>query len=302
MTDYRAQFDAEVTFLNGGSLQAQGFRLDVPGPDVSERELAAAFVQQLGLLMTDQVRLSSVRILQEPHKGLRGQPAPAATGPPGPMVELSHVVTGGMTTYPGLPGPEITQHLTREASRAHYAPGTEFEIGRISMVGNTGTYLDSPYHRYPDGADLAGLPLDALADLPAVVVRVTGSASRGIDVGALAAVEVTGCAVLLHTGWDRHFGTPAYRDRSPYLTAEGARWLADRGARLVGIDAINIDDPVEGGERPAHSTLLAAGIPIVEHLTGLEQLPPAGARFTAVPPPIAGFSAFPVRAFAVVPE
>jgi arylformamidase len=302
MTDYRAEFDAKVTFLNGGGLQAQGFRLDIPGPNVSERELAAGFVRQLGLLMTDQVRLSSVRILQEPHKGQRGQPTPAATGRPGRMVELGHVVTAGMTTYPGLPGPEITQHLTREASRAHYAAGTEFEIGRISMVGNTGTYLDSPYHRYPDGADLAGLPLEMLADLPAVVVRVTGSASRGIDVGALAALNVTGCAVLLHTGWDRHFGTAAYRDPAPYLTAEGARWLADQGARLVGIDSINIDDPVEGGQRPAHSVLLAAGIPIVEHLTGLEQLPPAGARFTAVPPPIAGFTTFPVRAFAVVPQ
>jgi arylformamidase len=300
-TEYRAEFDAEVTFLNGGGLQAQGFRLDIPGADVGEQELAAAFVRQLGLLMTDQVRLSSVRILQEPHKGLRGQPVPAGSGRPRRTVELSHIVTAGMTTYPGLPGPEITRHLTREASRAHYAPGTEFEIGRISMVGNTGTYLDSPYHRYPDGADLAGLPLDALADLPAVVVRVTGSASRGIDVGALAAVEVTGCAVLLHTGWDRHFGTPAYRDPAPYLTAEGARWLAGHGARLVGIDSINVDDAVEGGERPAHSTLLAAGIPIVEHLTGLEQLPPAGARFTAVPPLIAGFTAFPVRAFAVLP-
>jgi arylformamidase len=300
MTDYRAEFDAEVTFSNGGGLQAQGFRLDVPGPDVSEAELAAAFVGQLGLLMTDQVRLSSVRIVQEPHKGLRGQTAPPASGR-GRLVELSHVVTAGMTTYPGLPGPEVTQHLTREESRAHYAPGTEFEIGRISMVGNTGTYLDSPYHRYPNGTDLAGLPLDTLADLPAVVVRVTGSASRGIDVGALAAVDVTGRAVLLHTGWDRHFGTPAYGDPAPYLTAECARHLADHGARLVGIDSLNIDDPVEGGERPAHSILLAAGIPIVEHLTSLEQLPPSGARFTAVPAPIANFTSFPVRAFAVVP-
>ena len=218
------------------------------------------------------------------------------------MVELSHVVTAGMVTYPGLPGPEITQHLTREESRAHYAPGTEFEIGRISMVGNTGTYLDSPYHRYPAGTDLAGLPLDALADLPAVVVRMTGSGSRGIGVGALAALDVTGCAVLLHTGWDRFFGAPAYSDPAPYLTAEGASWLVDHGARLVGIDSINIDDPVEGGERPAHSTLLAVGIPVVEHLSGLEQLPPTGARFTAVPPPIAGFTTFPVRAFAVVPQ
>jgi arylformamidase len=144
MTDYRAEFDAEVTFLNGGGLQAQGFRLDIRGPNVSQSELAAGFVRQLGLFMTDQVRLSAVRILQEPHKGLRGRPEPATTGRRGRMVELSHVVTAGMVTYPGLPGPEIMQHLTREESRAHYAPGTEFEIGRISIVGNTGTYLDSP--------------------------------------------------------------------------------------------------------------------------------------------------------------
>jgi arylformamidase len=303
-SQYRAEFDAEVTFLNGGGLQAQGFRLDVPGPDVSEEQLAALFVRQLGLLMTGRVTLRSVRVFEEAHKGLRGDPDSAGAAPAGRptrMVELSHTIAAGMVTYPGLPGPEITPHLTREASRSHYAPGTEFEIGRISMVGNTGTYLDSPYHRYPDGADLAGLPLSVLADLPAVVVRVTGSASRGIDVGALAAVDVTGRAVLLHTGWDRHFGTPAYGGPAPYLTAEGARHLADHGTRLVGIDSLNIDDPVEGGERPAHSILLAAGIPIVEHLTGLEQLPPSGARFTAVPPPIANFTSFPVRAFAVVP-
>src|SRR4029453_7536821 len=149
-------------------------------PRVRVAEAAAAFVQQVGLLMTDQVRLSSVRIFQESHKGLRGQPAATATGRPVRMVELSHLVTAGMLTYPGLPGPEITQHLTREESRSHYAPGTEFEIGRISMVGNTGTYLDSPYHRYPDGADLAGLPLDALADLPAAVVGLTGRGGAAI--------------------------------------------------------------------------------------------------------------------------
>jgi arylformamidase len=219
------------------------------------------------------------------------------------LVELSHVITEGMTTFPGLPGPEMTRHLTREASRSHYAPGTEFEIGRISMVGNTGTYLDSPYHRHADGADLARLPLTALADLPAVVVRVTGSASRGIGVGALAALDVAGCAVLLHTGWDRHWGTPVYGDPAPYLTGDGAAWLVEHGARLVGIDSVNVDDhsPDAKGERPAHTQLLAAGIPVVEHLTGLEQLPVTGARFTAAPPRVAAFTTFPVRAFAVVP-
>jgi arylformamidase len=216
-------------------------------------------------------------------------------------VELSHVITAGMVTYPGIPAPEITPHLTREASRQVYAPGTEFAMDRISMIGNTGTYLDSPYHRYASGADLAGLPLTVLADLPAVVVRTIGSAGRAVDVGALAALEVRGRAVLLHTGGDRHWGTPAYAQDAPYLTEAGARWLVSQGARLVGIDSVNIDDTGSGGHRPAHSALLAAGIPIVEHLTGLEQLPPTGARFTAAPPRVAAFGTFPVRAYASVP-
>jgi kynurenine formamidase len=219
------------------------------------------------------------------------------------LVDLNHVVGHGTVTYPGLPAPEITPHLTREASRATYAPGTEFAIDRISMVGNTGTYVDSPFHRYADGADLAGLPLERLADLPAVVVRTAGTGVRAVDVGALAAHEVTGRAVLLHTGGDEHWGTPGYARDAPYLTEAGAQWLADQGALLVGIDAVNIDDiaPGSNGARPAHSVLLGAGVPVVEHLTGLAALPPHGARFTAVPPRVAGFGTFPVRAFAAVP-
>jgi kynurenine formamidase len=208
-----------------------------------------------------------------------------------------------MTTYPGLPGPEISPHLTREHSRQVYAPGTEFAIDRISMLGNTGTYLDSPYHRYSDGVDLAGLPLSSLAGLSAVVVRTTGSSTRGVDTGALAAHDVAGRAVLLHTGGDAHWGTPAYQDDAPFLTREGAQWLVEHGAALVGIDAVNIDD-ISGdgpGERPAHSLLLRAGIPVVEHLTGLEQVPPTGAWFTAAPPRVARFGTFPVRAYAMVP-
>jgi arylformamidase len=299
MTQFRAEFDAEVTFLNGGGLQAQGFKLDVPDPEITEDQLASLFVRQLGLLMTERVTLRAVRVVQEPHKGLRGHheaPGLAPPGPPGRLVERSHPITAGMTTYPGLPGPGITPYLTREASRDLYAPGTEFAIDPITMLGNTGTYLDSPYHRYAGGADLADVPLATLVDLPAVVVRLADSGRRGVDVGALAALAVEGHAVLLHTGWDRNWGTDRYGQDAPSLTRAGARWLADHGTRPVGID------DAADGERPAHSLLLAAGIPVVEDLTGLDQVPATGARFTATPPRLGAFATFPVRAFASVPR
>jgi kynurenine formamidase len=303
VTEYRASFDARVTFANGGGLTAQGFRVDVPDPGTGEDAIAALFVASLGLLMTESVELSNVEVFAEPHKGTRGGPSdragtPASRG--GALVELSHVIRAGMITYPGLPGPEITPHLTREASRGHYSPGTEFAIGRISLVGNTGTYLDSPYHRYPGGADLAAIPLERTADLPALVVRVTGTRQRGIGVGALAALDVRGTAVLLHTGDDTRFGSPAYAQDAHFLTEAGAAWLAGQQPALVGIDAANIDDTADG-RRPAHSLLLAAGIPVVEHLTGLGQLPPGGAWFTAAPLRIEGFGTVPVRAFARLP-
>ncbi len=212
------------------------------------------------------------------------------------LVDLSHPIRDGMVTLPGLPGPELTVHLTREASTAVYAPGTSFEIGRISMVANTGTYLDSPHHRFAEGTDLAGLALERLVDLPAVVISARGA----IDVPHLADVEVSSAAVLLHTGDSARFGTPEYVDDASFLTRAGAEWLVERGVALVGIDAANIDD-MDDPSRPAHTVLLAAGLPIVEHLTGLEQLPPAGACFTAVPPRVEGFGTFPVRAFAAVP-
>ncbi|WIN00272.1 cyclase family protein [Actinoplanes oblitus] len=311
-SQYRAVFDATVTFSNGGGLKADGFRVDLPGPEVTERQVGELFLASLGLLLTDTVEIANLRVVAEAHRGTRG--GPSATGPAPEAsawryVDLSHVVQAGMTTYPGLPGPEITPHLSRARSRETYAPGTEFTIDRISMVGNTGTYVDSPFHRYPDGTDLAGLPLESLAGLPAVVVRTAGTGVRGVGVGALAAHDVAGRAVLLHTGGDAGFGTADYARRAPYLTEDGARWLVEHGARLVGIDAVNIDDiepdPSSGavpGARPAHTLLLAAGIPIVEHLTGLGQVPPHGARFTAVPPRVAGFGTFPVRAYAAVPD
>jgi arylformamidase len=303
MQQYRASFDAVVRFANGGGLTAEGFRVDVPSASVSEAEIGALFVASLGLLMTESVELSNVEVFPEPHKGNRGGPAERRVGSDaaiGRLVELNHPVRVGMITYPGLPGPTITPHLTREDSRADYAPGTEFAIDRLTMVGNTATYLDAPYHRYADGADLSGVPLERTVDLPAVVVRVVGAAQRAIDVGALAALDVTGSAVLLHTGDAARFGAPDYTDRPYFLTRAAAAWLAEKGAALVGIDGPNVDDTADG-ERPAHTLLLAAGIPVVEHLTGLDQLPPTGARFTAVPLRVEGLGTIPVRAFARLP-
>jgi arylformamidase len=228
-------------------------------------------------------------------------PAADAIAPPRRrLVELSHVIEAGMVTLPSLPGPEITTHLSREASQASYAPGTTFEIGRISMVANTGTYLDSPYHRFAEGADLAQVSLDRLAELPAVVVSVTGSARLDVGPEALSTHEIRGRAVLLHTGDDSRFGTPEYVRDAAFLGRDGARWLVENGAVLVGIDAANIDDMADA-TRPAHTILLEAGIPVVEHLTGLGQLPPTGSTFSAVPPRVRGFGTFPVRAFASLP-
>lgn len=213
------------------------------------------------------------------------------------FVELSHTIEHGTLTYPGLPTPEISDFLGREESRRRYAPGTEFQIGRITMVGNTGTYLDSPFHRYEGGADLAGLPLESLADLPGIVLR--AGRERAIGADAFETLEVAGRAVLVQTGWDRHWGTPEYFGANPHLTGEAAALLAARGAALVGIDSVNIDS-IDDGRRPAHSELLARGIPVVEHLTGLAALPDSGFRFFAAPPRIRGFGTFPVRAFALI--
>jgi arylformamidase len=303
MTTYRARFDAAVSFINGGGLQAQGFVVDLPSADVSAAAVRELFLNSLGLLMAGEVELSNLEIVEAPHKGTRGGPSsPTPTGGGRPRyVELSQVIRDGLITLPNLPGPEIGKHLTREGSREIYAPGTEFEIGRITMVTNTGTYMDSPYHRYPDGHDLTGFKLERTADLPAVVVRLDDSAKLGIDAAALATYDVSGKAVLLQTGDDARFGTPQYVENAHFLSRDGAEWLIRNGATLVGIDAANIDDMTDG-TRPAHTLLLGAGIAIVEHLTGLAQVPPTGATFTATAPRIEGLGTFPVRAFAKLPS
>lgn len=216
------------------------------------------------------------------------------------LVDLSHEIEDGMITYPGLPGPLISFHLDRATSRSRYAPGTEFQIDRISMVGNTGTYLDSPRHRYAEGGDLASLSLAHLADLDGIVVRHPFASGLAIGADAFEGVEVENRAVLVDTGWSARWRTHRYFESHPHLTESSAAQLASRGAALVGIDSLNIDG-TSTGERPAHSILLAAGIPVVEHLRSLDRLPDSGFRFFAVPPKVRDFGTFPVRAFAIVP-
>jgi len=215
------------------------------------------------------------------------------------IVDLSHVIEHGMTTYKGLPGPHICDFWEREGSAANYDDGSTFQIGRIDMVANTGTYLDSPFHRYAEGKDLAGLPLDSLADLAGIVVRRPWENELATDAGHLDGLGVRGKAVLIHTGWDRHWRTDAYFGDHPYVTAAAAQWLADNGAALVGIDSCNIDN-MHVRARPVHTILLGADIPICEHMTGLDRLPDEGFRFSAVPPKVKGMGTFPVRPYAVL--
>jgi kynurenine formamidase len=216
------------------------------------------------------------------------------------LVDLSHTIEHGMITYKGLPAPVITDHLSREQSRANYAEGTEFQIGKIEMVANTGTYLDTPSHRYADGKDLSELDLAAVAEVDALVVDVSRSGERSISRSRFEGLPLRGKAVLVHTGWDAHWRTERYFNGHPHLTADAAEFLRDAGVRLVGIDSFNIDDTADK-RRPVHTTLLGAGIPIVEHLRGLGELPPSGFRFSAVPVKVKGMGTFPVRAYASVP-
>ncbi|MBV9209171.1 MAG: cyclase family protein [Acidobacteria bacterium] len=215
------------------------------------------------------------------------------------IIDVSHSIEHGLITYKGLPAPVISDFLSREASRQHYAGGTEFHIGRIEMVANTGTYLDSPFHRYADGRDLSELPLEALANLAGVTVRVRDDERKALDASLFDGYELGGKAVLVHTGWSKHWRSESYFDNHPFLTADAAERLVDARVALVGIDSYNIDD-VADGKRPAHSLLLKANIPIVEHLCNLESLPDDGYKFFAVPVKVKAFGTFPVRAFGIV--
>ena len=215
------------------------------------------------------------------------------------FIDVSHTVEDGLITYKGLPAPIICDYISREASRAHYGAGTEFHIGKIEMVANTGTYIDAPFHRYVEGKDLAELPLSSLASLDGVVVRVDVSREKAIGEAAFRGCDVAGKAVLVHTGWSKHWKTDPYFEDHPFLTEGAALHLRDAGAALVGIDSLNIDDTTDG-RRPVHTILLGHDIPIVEHLTNLDRLPDDGFRFFAVPVKVKALGSFPVRAFGVV--
>jgi kynurenine formamidase len=217
------------------------------------------------------------------------------------LIDLSHEIEHGMVTYRGLPSPSISDWLSRDASTARYAPGTTFQIGKIELLANTGTYIDAPFHRYQDGRDVAGYALEAVADLPGIVIR-AGSGGRPIDRARFERLELKGKAVLVHTGWDAHWRTDTYSGgQHPFVTKDAAEYLAKAGAALVGIDSLNIDDDKDG-TRPAHTILLGAGVAIVEHMTNLGALPDSGFRFFAVPPKVRGMGSFPVRAFASLKE
>jgi len=215
------------------------------------------------------------------------------------LIDLSHTIEDGMITYKGLPAPLICDFLSREQSRSIYAPGTEFQIGKIELVANTGTYLDTPFHRYAQGKDLAELPLSSVTALEAITVRHSRGLSRAIGLSIFERLDIRGKAVLVDTGWDQHWRTDQYFEGHPFLTEQAALYLRDKGAALVGIDSYNIDD-IDDGRRPVHTILLGAEIPIVEHLTGLAALPESGFTFSAAPPKIKGVGTFPVRAHALL--
>lgn len=214
------------------------------------------------------------------------------------LIDLSHIVEHGMITYKGLPAPIICDFLSREDSRSHYAEGTEFNIGKLEMVANTGTYVDSPFHRFADGIDLSELPLESLADLEGVVVH-AGNLGRAVTAKAFDGIEVRGKAVLIRTDWSRHWRTDQYFEGHTFLTRDAAEYLVAAGAAFVGIDTYNIDDTTDG-TRPAHTVLLGNRIPICEHMCGLDLLPDTGFRFHAAPVKVKAFGTFPVRAYAVL--
>lgn len=215
------------------------------------------------------------------------------------LIDLSHTIEHGTLTYRGLPAPIVCDYMSREESRKIYAPGTEFQIAKIEMVANTGTYLDCPFHRYEQGKDLADISLEQFANLPAVLVRADFRKTKAVDIDFFEGIDVRGKAVLVNTNWSEHWGADAYFENNPFLTEAAAAFLVAGGAVLVGIDSHNIDD-TNGNIRPVHTVLLGNDVLIVEHLCNLHLLPGEGFLFSAVPPKFRGVGTFPVRAFATL--
>jgi arylformamidase len=299
MVDKRVSFDFAVQFSNGGGIQGQGFRLDIEGDSIADEALAAYIIKDLRLLMVGKVDILNKQIIEEQHKRASKPADTTLAQAERSLIDLSHTIENGMITYKGLPGPIICDYISHVQSRASYAPGVEFQIGRIDMVVNTGTYIDTPYHRYPHGTDLSTTPLPNTTHIPGAVVRVTGIEGRAIDWTNFASIDVSRRAVLVNTGWDRHWRTDRYFEGHPFLTKAAAEYLRDHGAVLVGIDSLNIDDTSDP-TRPVHSILLGAGIPIVEHLTNLAAVPIDGFTFSAAAPKIVAMGTFPVRAHAIL--
>ena len=291
--DKRVKFDFEIDFTNGGNIKGEGFRLDIPGDTISDKELADYIIQDMRLLMVGDTRILNKEIFEEKHKRVPADDSVAA----GVLIDLSHIIENGLVTYKGLPAPIICDYLSRAKSREFYEEGTEFQIGKIEMVTNTGTYLDCPFHRFEHGKDLSEITLEYFTDLEAIVIRVPFIDTLTITEEHLQNYEMHNRAVLIHTGWDRNWNTEKYYENHPYLTEGAAVYLKNRGAKLVGIDSHNIDDTARRN-RPVHTTLLCAEILIVEHLCQLNLLPPDGFTFSAIPPKFKGVGTFPVRAMA----
>jgi kynurenine formamidase len=291
--DKRVKFDFEIYFTNGGSIKGNDFRLDISGDNISDKELADYIVEDLRLMMVGQTIITNKEILTEPHKRKPyNTKAEVAL-----FVDLSHTIEHGLVTYKGLPAPLICDYLSRENSRQLYAEGTEFQIGKIEMVTNTGTYIDCPFHRFENGKDLSEVGLECFTDLDASVIRVSCSETLAISEAHLKKYEIKNKAVLIHTGWDIHWNTEKYYENHPYLTEGAALHLKNCGVKLVGIDSHNIDNTSEK-TRPVHTTLLGAEILIVEHLCNLDLMPEDGFTFSAIPPKFKGVGTFPVRAMA----
>jgi kynurenine formamidase len=290
MNDTRVVFDFEISFTNGGGIQGQDFRLDIDGDAIDDKALADYIVNDMQLLMVGEVKILNKHYISEQHKR-----KPVDAPSPEQLIDLSHTIFDGLITYKGLPAPIICDYLSRENSKAFYDEGTEFQIGKIEMVTNTGTYLDCPFHRFEHGADLSQITLNQCADLDAITINAKDVMAVGKEY--FVGKELRNRAVLVYTDWAKHWNTEAYFEGHPYLTEEAAIYLEECSVKLVGIDSHNIDN-TSGKTRPVHTTLLGAGILIVEHLCNLDKLPESGYRFNAVPPKFKGAGTFPVRAYA----
>ena len=290
--EHRVVFDFEIEFTNGGGIQGQDFRLDIEGGTITDEVLADYIIQDLRLLMVGKVNILNKHYIQEKHKRqVINEPVAES------LIDLSHVIFDGLITYKGLPAPIICDFLSRENSIGKYEEGTSFQIGKIEMVSNTGTYIDCPFHRYEHGKDLSETALEAFANLEAVTVQAENELEIGIEY--FKNKEIRNKAVIVRTGWSKYWNTEAYFENHPFLTREAAEYLRDCGVKLVGIDSHNIDD-TRGNKRPVHTILLGSEILIVEHLCNLDKLPETDYLFSAVPPKFKGVGTFPVRAFATV--